>query len=53
MTGTTIDELLAVGKGMELDPVAEIEVPGTVVLLRPVTGEPGVLLLLTPVEYVP
>lgn len=48
--GTTEDELLETGNGTKLDAVAEIDVPGTTdVVFKPVTGDPGVLLL-TPVK---
>lgn len=47
-----IDELFAIGNGTELGAMVGMEVPGMVVLLSPVTGEPGVLLLM-PVEYAP
>lgn len=44
---------MEVGKGTELEAVTVIVVPGMPVLFDGVTGDPSVLLLLTPVEYSP
>ena len=50
MPETADDVLLDTGKGTELEAVAELAVPGVPeVVFKPVTGDPGVLLL-TPVE---
>lgn len=44
---------MVVGNGPELEAVTVTVVPGMLLLFDGVTGDPSVLLLLTPVEYPP